>query len=172
MATVKKKAKEDNMNGNKILRPELTVAAVVEERGRFLMVEEMVHGQAVFNQPAGHVETGETLRAAVMRETLEEAAWHFIPEFITGIYLWQPPGSQRSYLRVAIRGQLACQERGRELDEGIMRSLWLSREALEARPVKLRSPLVLRSIDDYLAGHRLPLESGDLTALASQADVI
>ena len=95
------------MSGKGILRPELTVAAVVEDRGRFLMVEEMVHGRPVFNQPAGHVEPGESLRQAVVRETLEEAAWHFIPEFITGIYLWEPPDSDRHYLHVAIRGQLA-----------------------------------------------------------------
>ena len=160
------------MDGNGILRPELTVAAVVEERGRFLMVEEMVHGKAVFNQPAGHVEPGESLREAVIRETLEESAWHFIPEFIIGIYLWQQPETQRHFLRVAIRGQLARRERERELDEGILRALWLTPEALRERAQKLRSPMVLRCIEDYQRGNRLPLEAADPGALARQASVL
>lgn len=139
-------------------RPELTVAAVAERHGRFLMIEEMVQDHAVFNQPAGHVEPGETLAEAVIRETLEEAGWTFVPEFITGIYLWTDGAAQRNFLRVVFSGQLASHEPEQALDAGILRTLWLSRDDLAARPGKLRNPMVLRSIDDYLQGQRLPAD--------------
>jgi 8-oxo-dGTP pyrophosphatase MutT (NUDIX family) len=140
-----------------ILKPELTVAAIAAERGRFLMVEERVARRRVFNQPAGHVEDGETFIAAVVRETLEETTWHFEPQFVVGIYLWRNPGTARSYLRVAFGGTLLRQEPGRELDNGIVRTHWFTREQLLAHSSRLRSPLVMRCVDDWLAGARYPL---------------
>jgi 8-oxo-dGTP pyrophosphatase MutT (NUDIX family) len=140
-----------------ILKPELTVAAVAAERGRFLVVEERVARRCVFNQPAGHVEDGETLVEAVVRETLEETAWHFEPQFVVGIYLWKNPGTARSYLRVAFGGALLRHEATRALDNGIVSTHWFSRAQLLAHASRLRSPLVMRSVDDWVAGTRYPL---------------
>jgi len=137
--------------------PALTVAAVIERDGHYLMVEEWFRGRRVLNQPAGHVEAGESLASAVVRETMEETAWVFAPETITGVYLWQRPGSARGFLRVAIRGQVLAQESDRALDEGIIQAVWLTREQLLQRSECLRSPMVMRAIDDHLAGARQPL---------------
>ncbi len=138
-------------------KPELTVAAVVAQRGRFLLVEERVARGRVFNQPAGHVEGGETLVEAVVRETLEETAWHFEPQFVLGIYLWKNPVTTRSYLRVAFGGVVREHEAARDLDTGIVRTHWFSRSQLLAQVSRLRSPLVMRCVDDWLAGVRYPL---------------
>lgn len=139
-------------------RPELTVAAIAEQDGRFLVVEEQVHGRLVINQPAGHVESGESILDAVRREALEETAWHFEPEAIVGIYYWQRDPDTSPFLRVAFTGRCRQHDRHRRLDTGILRTLWLSRDDLLARAAQLRSPMVLRGIDDYLAGRRWPLE--------------
>ncbi|HWK73999.1 MAG TPA: NUDIX hydrolase [Povalibacter sp.] len=139
------------------LRPDLTVAAVVEREGRFLLVEERVGNAMVFNQPAGHVERGEELTAAVIRETLEESAWTFQPEALTGIYLWDQPEKQRSYLRFTFCGRVTQHDPKRRLDRGIERALWMDRTQLVMRSSRLRSPMVLRCIDDYLEGRRYPL---------------
>ena len=144
-------------------KPELTVAAVVEQQGRFLIVEERVARRLVFNQPAGHVEEGEDLLDAVVRETLEETAWHFQPEAIVGIYLWKNPANQKSFLRVAYSGISVNHDSRRPLDHAILRVHWLTRDQLLGRQARLRSPMVLRCVDDYLAGTRLPL--GLLTQL-------
>ncbi|HSD73207.1 MAG TPA: NUDIX hydrolase [Steroidobacteraceae bacterium] len=138
-------------------KPELTVAAVATQRGRFLVVEERVARRRVFNQPAGHVEDGETLIDAVVRETLEETAWHFEPQFVVGIYLWRNPDTARSYLRVAFGGALREHEPGRALDTGIVCTHWFARGQLLAHSSRLRSPLVMRCIDDWLSGARYPL---------------
>ncbi len=138
-------------------KPELTVAAVVAERGRFLIVEERVARRRVFNQPAGHVEDNETLIDAVIRETLEETAWNFLPRFLVGIYLWKNPASGRSYLRVAFGGAVQAHQPARVLDAGILRTHWFSRAQLLAHGSRLRSPLVMRCVDDWLAGARFPL---------------
>lgn len=139
-------------------KPDVTVAAVVENDGRFLLIEERVGGRLVFNQPAGHLEANESLADAVIRETLEETAWHFEPEAVTGIYLWQQPDKSRSFLRVAFCGHALRHEAERTLDRGIRRALWLTREQVAARTDRLRSPMVLRCIDDYLSGARHSLE--------------
>lgn len=154
---------------SEVFRPELTVAAVVERLGRFLIVEEMVQGRPVFNQPAGHVEPGESLGEAVVRETLEEAAWEFAPEFITGVYLYGDARTEGSILRVSYTGQLTAHLPDRTLDDGILRTLWLSRDELAARADRLRSPMVLRSIDDFLAGHRFPADVDSHVNLAERA---
>jgi 8-oxo-dGTP pyrophosphatase MutT (NUDIX family) len=145
-----------------IWKPDVTVAAVVEREGRFLVVEERVDARLVFNQPAGHLEHGESLLQAVVRETLEETGWHFVPEAVVGVYLWhQAPGADgraRSFLRVAFRGDVGHHDANRPLDTGIERAVWLTRQQLAAQELHLRSPLVLRCIDDYVAGRRYPLD--------------
>jgi ADP-ribose pyrophosphatase YjhB (NUDIX family) len=140
------------------LRPDLTVAAIVERNGEFLLVEEHVGSRMVFNQPAGHVERGEQLIDAVIRETLEETAWNFVPQALVGVYLWDHLDRQRSYLRFAFIGQITSHDPHRPLDRGIERTLWMSREQLRSCSGQLRSPMVLTCIDDYLAGRRYPLE--------------
>jgi 8-oxo-dGTP pyrophosphatase MutT (NUDIX family) len=142
-----------------LIQPELTVAAIVQRDSRFLMVEELVHGQPVINQPAGHVEPGESLPEAVMREAIEETAWRFEPEAISGIYLWQHPEKNRSFLRVTFCGSCYDHDPSRELDTGIIRTLWLGQAELTDRSQRLRSPMVMRSIADFLEGNRLPCNS-------------
>jgi len=139
-------------------RPDLTVAAIVERDGRYLLIEERVGNRMVFNQPAGHVERGESMITAVVRETLEETARHFIPEALVGIYAWDQPERQRSFLRLAFCGRASEQDSQRALDRGIVRTLWMTRDQLAARGPRLRSPMVLRCIDDYAAGKRFPLD--------------
>jgi 8-oxo-dGTP pyrophosphatase MutT (NUDIX family) len=149
-----------------VLKSELTVAAIAERDGHFLIVEERASRRLVFNQPAGHVEEGESFDAAVVRETLEETAWTFHPQAVVGIYLWRHPGTRQAILRVAFCGALGSHDPRRTLDEGIVRAHWLTREQLVANSSRLRTPMVLRCIDDYLAGarfsldllHRLPFE--------------
>lgn len=140
------------------LTPELTVAAVVERHGRFLIVEERVARRIVFNQPAGHVEAGEALIDAVTREVREETAWRFGPQAVVGVYLWTSPGTQRSYLRVAFCGRVDDHDPHLPLDHGIVRTHWFKREQLLGHASRLRSPMVLRCVDDYLAGTRFPLD--------------
>ncbi len=141
-----------------VWKPHATVAAVLEDKGHFLLVEEMADGQRVYNQPAGHLDPGESLVDAVIRETREECAWDFHPEFITGIYLWDQPATPRTFLRFSFCGQHDNHDPEQQLDEGIIRGVWLTREEIVALGSKLRSPLVLRCIDDYLAGQRFPLD--------------
>ena len=154
---------------------ELTVAAIVEQADRFLMVEELVCGEKVINQPAGHVESGENPLEAVIRETLEETACRFEPDAVTGIYLWRSPNDGKSFLRVSFCGSCGDQDPERGLDEGILRTLWVSRGDLGGGGHRLRSPMVMRSIEDYLGGVRLPLDevqSVSVTDLAGRAAVI
>jgi 8-oxo-dGTP pyrophosphatase MutT (NUDIX family) len=141
-----------------IWAPRVTVAAVAEQSGRFLIVEEQAEGRIVVNQPAGHLDQGEGLLRAVVRETLEETAWHFEPSAVVGVYLWTSPESRLSYLRVAFAGRCTTHEPARPLDRGILRALWLTRDELLQRRAQLRSPMVLRTVDDYLAGRRFPLD--------------
>jgi ADP-ribose pyrophosphatase YjhB (NUDIX family) len=136
--------------------PDVTVAAVAERDGRFLVVEERINHRLVFNQPAGHVERNETLLEAVVREAREETAWRFVPRALLGAYRWR--NRARETLRFAFIGEVADHDRTQRLDRGIVRALWLTRDELAEREPRLRSPLVLRCIDDYLAGRRLPLE--------------
>jgi 8-oxo-dGTP pyrophosphatase MutT (NUDIX family) len=139
--------------------PEVTVAAVVERNGRFLVVEELISGGLVLNQPAGHLEDRETLLEAVVRETREETAWRFHPEALVGTYLWRSPDAERSFLRFAFCGTVDDHRADQPLDKGIQRALWLSREQLLAQSGRLRSPMVMRCLDDYALGRRWPLES-------------
>lgn len=141
----------------RVFRPDVTVAAVVaRDDGRFLLVEERVRGQLVLNQPAGHLEPGETLLQATVRETLEEAAWEIEPEAYLGTYQWTAPDGAH-FLRFAFTARAARHHPARALDDGIVAALWLSVDELRARAHQLRSPLVLLAVEDYLAGIRLPL---------------
>ncbi|MGX2031895.1 NUDIX hydrolase [Methylocaldum gracile] len=139
-------------------RPRVTVAAIVERDARFLVVEERAdNGELVINQPAGHVEAGENVIEAAIRETFEETAWHFRPEALVGIYLWRRASGDASFLRIGIVGSVDGHDPDSPLDEGIVSSLWLTREELLSEKMRLRSPLVMKCIDDYLAGERYPL---------------
>lgn len=144
-------------------RPSVTVAAVIERGGQFLLVEEEDDGRIVFNQPAGHLEQHESLVEGCRREVLEESAWHFRPRELVGIYRWSKPASASAagvtYLRFAFCGELGAHEAGRQLDAGIVRAVWMDAEEIRASRERLRSPLVLRCVEDYLAGRRYPLEA-------------
>ena len=139
-------------------RPSVTVAAVIERDGKFLLVEEDADGERVFNQPAGHWERGETLIGACAREVLEETACRFEPRSLTGIYRWRSALNGITYLRFAFCGHVAGFEEGRQLDVGIVRAMWLTPAEIRALAARHRSPLVMRCIDDYLAGRRYPLD--------------
>ena len=141
-----------------IWKPHATVAAIVEREGKFLMVEEQADGMIVYNQPAGHLDPGENLVEAAIRETREETAWQFEADAMVGIYLWEQPGTERTFLRFAFSGQVHGHDKTQPLDEGILRAIWLSRDELKAMPEKIRSPMVIDCIDDYLAGKRYPLD--------------
>lgn len=140
-----------------IWKPHLTVAAVVEASGRFLLVQEQIAGQSVYNQPAGHLEDNESLVDAVVRETLEETAWHFKPEAITDIYRWRHPHTQDTFIRVSFKGQAVYHDPDRELDSEIERTLWLTADEIRAQQDRLRSPMVMQTINDYLSGKSWPL---------------
>ncbi len=139
-----------------IWKPHVTVAAVAEHDGRFLIVEEEINGALVYNQPAGHLDENEGLLTAVVRETQEETAWRFEPRALVGLYLWKDAASN-TYLRVCISGQCIAHDPDQPLDNGIVQALWLSRDELIATRTPLRNSLVLRCIDDYIAGKRYPL---------------
>ena len=138
-------------------KPHATVAAIIEKDGKFLMVEENVHGEIVYNQPAGHLDPHESLIDAVIRETQEETAWQFTPEFLLGIYLWPQPNTNRTFLRFAFTGTCTNHQPEQALDEGILQALWMTKDELQ-NSKKLRSPMVLQNIEDYLSGQRYPLE--------------
>lgn len=138
------------------LRLDLTVAAVAEHEGRFLFVQERASRRVVLNQPAGHVEPGESLIDAVVRETLEETGRAFRPEAVLGFYLWQAPAG-RAVLRVAFAGEAGPADAARPLDRSILRAVWLGCDELRARHAEHRSPLVRRCVEDYLRGVRYPL---------------
>ena len=143
-------------------RPSITVAAVIGRGGRFLLVEEEDEGRIVFNQPAGHLEQHESLVEGCRREVLEESAWHFRPSELVGIYRWSKPrraaDAEVSYLRFAFCGELGEHEPERKLDAGIVRAVWLDIDEIRASRERHRSPLVLRCVEDYLAGRRYALE--------------
>jgi len=143
-------------------KPNVTVAAIVEREGRFLLVEEDTADGLRLNNPAGHLDPGESPLAACTREMLEETAWDFQPTALVGIYLNRftrtRTGDDITYLRFAFAGTLGTHHAWRALDEGIVRAVWLTLDELHASVTRHRSPLVLRSIEDYLAGRRVPID--------------
>lgn len=139
-----------------VWKPHVTVAAVIQDNDRFLFVEEMVNGEIVINQPAGHLDDNESLINAVIRETREETAYEFVPEYITGVYQWRHHVNGETFLRVAFTGHTLKHHIEEQLDEGIIRAIWLSPAELGEK--NLRSPMVTHCIDDYIAGKRYPLD--------------
>ncbi len=141
-----------------VWEPHVTVAVVVERDGRFLMVEEEAElGRVVYNQPAGHVEKGETLEQAAVREAREETGWDVQLTAFLGLYVYTPPFNRDlTYYRACYLAAGQTHHADRKLDEGILRAVWMTREELAASE-RLRSPLVLKCVDDALAGQRFPL---------------
>ena len=137
-------------------RPRITVATIIEREGRFLVIEEQTRSGLRLEQPAGHVEIGESIAAAAARETLEEAAWHVQPTALIGVYQWQSP-QNGMYVRFTFAAEARVHEGTRALDAGVVRTLWLTYDEIAARRQMHRSPFVLRSLDDYRAGRRWPL---------------
>jgi 8-oxo-dGTP pyrophosphatase MutT (NUDIX family) len=142
-------------------KPSVTVAAIVERDGRYLVVEEETREGLRLNNPAGHLDPIESLEQAVIREVLEETTCRFTPEALVGIYLSRfkrTDGEDVTYLRFAFTGSVGKPEPGRALDEGIVRTLWLTPDELRASAARHRSPLVLQCLEDHLAGRRFPLQ--------------
>ena len=136
----------------------ITVACVIEREGRFLLVEEQTADGLLLNQPAGHWDEGETLHAAALRETLEESAWEVELTAVLGLYAYKPAHLDHGFLRVAFAAKALRHHPQQPLDSGIERALWMSRDELAACAERHRSPMVLRGVDDYLAGKRYPLD--------------
>ncbi|AEK63460.1 NUDIX hydrolase [Collimonas fungivorans] len=143
-----------------VWKPAVTVAAIIERDGRFLLIEEATSDGIRINQPAGHLDPNESLAQAVVRETLEETAHDFTPTALVGMYMARyvsvRTGKAVTYLRFAFCGDLGARH-DQALDHGILRTLWMSRDELAACPERHRSPQVLLCIDDYLRGQRAPL---------------
>ncbi|WBU42936.1 MULTISPECIES: NUDIX hydrolase [Marinobacter] len=139
-------------------KPHATVAVVVEnEQGQFLLVEEVSNGKVVFNQPAGHIEENEAVLDAVRRETLEETGWEVEPQFFLGVYTYKALANGVTYHRFCYAAR-ATKQVTTELDTGIIQPHWLSIEEIRGLGDKLRSPLVLRCIEDYRNGRQFPLD--------------
>jgi phosphatase NudJ len=151
-------------------KPSVTVAAIIERDGRYLLVEEHTPEGLKLNNPAGHLDRGESPLQGVVRETLEETACDFTAEALLGVYLSRfvrpATGEDITYLRLAFCGTVGAPHAGRALDDGIVRTLWMTPDELRAASHRMRSPLVLRCIEDHLAGRRLPLD-----ALSTEASI-
>ncbi len=141
-----------------IWMPHVTVATIIEKDGKFLMVEEDLHGQKILNQPAGHLDEGETLVEAAIRETLEESAWQIEISYLIEFAQWTSPNSDTHFLRACFAGKAIEHFADQDLDKGIIRSLWMTRDEVAKNSHRLRSPLVLNHIDHYIAGKRFDLD--------------
>ena len=148
-------------------KPSVTVAGIIEKDGKYLLVEEHTPNGLMFNNPAGHLDPGESPLQACVREVLEETAFHFAPTALVGIYLSRflkqasanEPAQDISYLRFAFTGELGAHVAGRALDVGIVRTLWMSIEEMQATQARHRSRLLLRCAQDHAAGQRFPLDT-------------
>ena len=138
-------------------KPNTTVAAIVEQNGQFLLVEEQTERGNRYNQPAGHLEDGESLIQAVVRETMEESAYEFMPESLLGIYHWKHEHNDTTYLRFAFIGKVGVHYPLLELDDGIVQAVWMDINEMRDKAGLMRSPQVLTCVEDYLAGKRYPL---------------
>ncbi len=142
---------------NKQWIPHVTVATIVENDGKFLMVEEDLHGKKLINQPAGHLDKGETLVQAAIRETLEESAWDVEITHLIEFSQWTSPNSDTHFLRACFAGKALKHHPNLKLDKGIIRALWMSRDEVKNNAHRLRSPLVLDHIDHYISGKKFDL---------------
>lgn len=142
-----------------VWRPHVTVATVVARDGRFLVVEEDIRGDVVINQPAGHLDPDESLLDAAVRETLEETGWDVRLTAFLGVQQWTRGGNDRQFVRFVFAAEAVRHHAERPLDAGILQALWMSRDELAAAAERLRSPMVLASVEDWLAGLRLPLDA-------------
>ena len=140
-----------------VWKPSVTVAAVIERGGKFLLIQERISGRLVLNQPAGHLDPGESLAAACRREAMEETAHHFEPTSLVGIYRWRDPRKDFTFLRFAFRGNVGAAE-DRALDKEIVAVHWLTPDEIRQRRAEHRSPLVQKCVDDFLAGRSFPLD--------------
>ena len=139
-------------------KPNTTVAAIIEQNGKFLLVEEQTDRGNRYNQPAGHLEDGESLIQAVMRETMEETAYEFTPEFLLGIYHWKHTHNDTTYLRFSFIGKVGVHYPMQQLDDGIVQAVWMDIDEMRHKANLMRSPQVLMCVEDYLAGKRYPLQ--------------
>ena len=140
-----------------VWRPHVTVACVVTDRDRYLMVEEEVNGCVAYNQPAGHLDDFESLQQAAVRETREETGWTVALTHLIGVHQWRSKEHGQVIVRFSFAAKPLHHDRQQPLDAGVRRALWLTRGEIVALGDQLRSPMVLMSIDDWLAGQRLPL---------------
>ncbi len=138
-------------------KPHTTVAAIVEEKGKFLLVEETTERGNRFNQPAGHLEDNESLLDAVIRETLEETAYAFKPEALLGVYHWRHEHNSTTYLRFSYIGSVSNHQPERSLDKGIIRTVWMTIDEIRQHAHLMRSPQVISCIEDYLNGQQFSL---------------
>lgn len=141
-----------------VWKPHVTVAAVLERDGKFLLVEEETDNGIRFNQPAGHLECRESLTDAAIREALEETGYSFEPQFLVGVYNWRNEARDITYLRFAFGGQITGHDAQRRLDDGILAAHWLTLDEIRALEGQHRSPMIMRCIEDWHAGKRYPLE--------------
>ena len=141
-----------------IWKPNVTVAAVINKNDKYLLVEEQTKSGVLFNQPAGHLEPNESIIQGAIRETLEETGYIFTPQWLLGIYRWHSPANDITYLRFAFLGTAICHDHNQKLDEGIVRAEWFNTNEIYALVHRHRSPLVIKCIEDHLAGKRYPLE--------------
>jgi 8-oxo-dGTP pyrophosphatase MutT (NUDIX family) len=141
-----------------VWKPSVTVAAVIERDGRFLFVEERSEGRLVLNQPAGHLDPGESLVAACAREVMEETAHRFEPKALVGVYRWHYAAQEVTFLRFCFSGKAGSADPSSKLDKEIVRLHWLTPDELRARRAEHRSPLVQKCVDDFLAGRNFPLD--------------
>lgn len=141
-------------------KPNVTVAAVIEQKGKYLLVEEQTTHGILFNQPAGHLEPNESIVNGAIRETLEETGYTFTPQWLLGIYRWHSLLNDTTYLRFAFSGTVVCHDHDhdRKLDEGIVRAAWFNTNEIYELIHLHRSPLVIKCIEDHLAGKHYPLE--------------
>ncbi len=150
---------------------DLTVAAVVERDGCFLIVEEYAAGRPVLSQPGGHIESGESPERAVERETLEESGCTVRCGDLIGVYLWIHPRTRHQYLRIAYRAKFVDVDESLPLDEGVIRRRWLTLDQLKSRRAMLRSPAVLQCVQDYVAGQRVAVAlPRNLVSLEKEVD--
>jgi ADP-ribose pyrophosphatase YjhB (NUDIX family) len=138
--------------------PHVTVATVIEQDGKFLLVEEQAETGLVFNQPAGHLEANETLVQAAKRETYEETGWHVDIRGVVGVALYTSPINKVTYHRTTFHAKAIEYDAAAQLDDGIVRAIWMSYDEMQLASARMRSLLVLKSVEQYLQGHRYPLD--------------